>query len=369
MRAQKILFFFTFILLFSACGNTDTSSESDDNLNSAQAAKEATASLQDTDMKYAEQELKDESKMEDSKIESQAAPSTINKKPPKVVKASQTIETKKEKKREVNTAPISEKEDDEKELGYVKEDNDNKVDETKIIETSSPKTEIEQEPEIQEEEPAKPVFNHASFDQLLRKHVSSAGKVNYKGFKTDEAKLDAYLKLLENNSPKSDWSRQKKMAFWINAYNAATIKLILKNYPVSSIMKLHGGKPWDVKWIKIGDKTYTLNNIENDILRPKYKDARIHFAVNCAAKSCPPLLNKAWTESNLESNLEKQTRSFIKNTSQNTISAKAITISKIFEWYAVDFGDIITFLNKYSTTKINSGAKVNYKEYDWSLNN
>ena len=124
---------------------------------------------------------------------------------------------------------------------------------------------------------------------LLRKYVNSSGKVNYKGFKSDKSKLDAYLKELENNPIQENWSKAKKMAYWINAYNAFTIKLIVDNYPISSITKLHGGKPWDVKWIKLGGQTYSLNNIENDILRPKYKDARIHFAVNCAAKSCPPL--------------------------------------------------------------------------------
>ena len=89
---------------------------------------------------------------------------------------------------------------------------------------------------------------------------------------------------------------QKKMAYWINVYNAFTIKMIVDNYPVSSITKLHGGKPWDVKWIELGEKKYSLNEIEHNILRPQFKDARIHFAVNCAAQSCPPILNKAWTE-------------------------------------------------------------------------
>ena len=145
-------------------------------------------------------------------------------------------------------------------------------------------------------------------------------------------------------------------------------KLILDNYPTSSITKLKGGKPWDVKWIKLGSKTYSLNNIENDIIRPEFKEARIHFAVNCAAASCPPLLNQAWTPSNLEANFEKQAKAFVNNSAYNKISASKVQVSKIFEWYAGDFGDLIAYLNKYSTTKINKSAKVSYLEYDWALN-
>ncbi len=212
-------------------------------------------------------------------------------------------------------------------------------------------------------------LSHQAWDGLLKKYVSASGKVDYAGFKTDVSKFDAYLQSLQSNPPQPDWARNEKMAYWINAYNAFTIKLIVDNYPVSSITKLNGGKPWDKKWIKIGGKTYSLNNIENDILRPKYKDARIHFAVNCAAKSCPPLLNRAWTADNLISNFEKQAKAFINNPSFNVITANKVQVSKIFDWYGADFGNLIAFLNKYSTTKISSGAKVEFKEYDWELNN
>ncbi len=210
-------------------------------------------------------------------------------------------------------------------------------------------------------------FNHSKWNELLQKYVSDSGKVNYKGFQSD-SKFETYLNELKNNPVQSDWSREKKMAYWINAYNAFTIKMITDNYPVSSITELEGGKPWDKKWITLGDKTYSLNNIENDILRPKYKDARIHFAVNCAAVSCPTLLNKAWTADNLESNFEKQAKTFINNSKFNDISQNKVSISKIFDWYAKDFGDITDYLNQYSSTEINDDAKVTYKEYDWALN-
>ncbi len=230
-----------------------------------------------------------------------------------------------------------------------------------------PKTKPTPEKVAVEKAPAPKAFSHTSWDELLRKHVSSSGKVNYKGIKGEQSKFEDYLKDLAANPVKSDWSRGKKMAYWINAYNAYTIKLIIDNYPVASITKLNGGKPWDRKWIKLGTDTYSLNDIENNILRPQFKDARIHFAVNCAAKSCPPVLNRAWTAANLNSNFEKQTKAFI-NGSLNEISAKKVKLSKIFDWYGEDFGDLISFLNKYSTEPIDNNAKIEFVEYDWALN-
>lgn len=234
------------------------------------------------------------------------------------------------------------------------------------VEPVEPVTLIEEvAPEPEEE---LPVLSHQIWDALLKKHVSSTGKVNYAGFKKDKTQLQQYLDLLATNPVQSSWSRNKKMAYWINAYNAFTVKLIVDHYPVSSITKIHSGKPWSKQWIKLGNQTYSLDQIENEILRPRYKDARIHFAVNCAAQSCPPLLNQAWTAENLEANFEKQARSFINNSKFNKIAEKKVQISKIFEWYAEDFDNIINYLNKYSQTAIKSNAKVTYLEYDWALN-
>ncbi|MFK7810253.1 MAG: DUF547 domain-containing protein [Saprospiraceae bacterium] len=236
---------------------------------------------------------------------------------------------------------------------------------------TAPTTKPVEKPAPTKKEEAKPVddkVDHAPFDALLRKHVSSSGKVNYKGLKTDQSKLDAYLAALSGNPIQSSWSRNEKMAYWINMYNAFTIKLIVDNYPVESITKLEGGKPWDKKWIKSGDATYSLNQIENEILRPRYKEAAIHFAVNCAAKSCPPLLNRAWTANNLQANFKKQAKNFINSAKYNKINSDKVEVSKIFDWYKADFGNLIDYLNKYSDTKINSDASINYLEYDWALN-
>lgn len=211
-------------------------------------------------------------------------------------------------------------------------------------------------------------MSHEVFDQLLRKYVSANGVVDYQGIKTDINKFDGYLEELRRNPVNNKWSKDKQLAYWINAYNAFTIKMIINNYPVSKITDLEGGKPWDKSWIKLGNKTYSLNNIENDIIRPQFEEPRIHFAVNCAAKSCPPLLNRAWTEENLEKFLATQTKNFITNVNYNQIKSTKATISKIFDWYKEDFSDLIAFLNKYSDTKLKQNSEISFMEYNWSLN-
>ncbi|MCB9081397.1 MAG: DUF547 domain-containing protein [Lewinellaceae bacterium] len=210
--------------------------------------------------------------------------------------------------------------------------------------------------------------DHQAWNTLLEQYVSAEGRVNYAGLKKDQAKLNAYLKTLSGLHPQSSWSRNEQMAFWINAYNAFTVKLILDHSPLTSIMDVDKGKAWDRKWINIGDKTYSLNNIENDILRPQFKDARIHFAVNCAARSCPPLLNKAFTAAQLEDQLNLQARKFINNSRFNQLQGNQAKVSKVFEWYSADFGNLVSFLNRYAKTKLSANAKISYLEYDWALN-
>ncbi|MBK7935674.1 MAG: DUF547 domain-containing protein [Lewinellaceae bacterium] len=212
------------------------------------------------------------------------------------------------------------------------------------------------------------VLSHAGLDSLLQKYVSDAGKVNYKGLKADKTALYTYCQALSDHPVAENEAREEKMAYWINAYNAFTLKLIVDNYPAKSILNFDGGKTWDVKRIRIGDKKYSLNNIENDILRPQFKDARIHFAINCAAQSCPPLWNHAYTAENLDSTLEARTKVFINDLSFNTISASKARVSKIFDWYAADFGDLKKYLNKYSATQLKNSATISFQEYDWNLN-
>jgi len=211
-------------------------------------------------------------------------------------------------------------------------------------------------------------FDHSIFDELTRNNIDENGAVNYAQLKKKEATLDQYLTQLASDRPTDSWERNEQLAYWINAYNAFTIKLILKNYPVAHITDLNDGDPWKVMWIKLGDKNYSLNNIEHDIIRPQFNEPRIHFAVNCAAKSCPPIQNKAYTSDNLEDLLDKSTRSFVNNSKFNRISPNKAELSKIFEWYAEDFEDLKAFVNQYSDIKLGKNASVSYLDYDWSLN-
>jgi hypothetical protein len=209
---------------------------------------------------------------------------------------------------------------------------------------------------------------HEPFSMLLQKYVSAAGKVDYKGLRKEKASLEAYTTALGKQVPTASTNKNASLAYWINAYNAFTLQLIVNNYPVKSITNLSGGKPWDVKFIDLGGKKYSLNQIENDIIRPQCKDARIHFALNCAAVSCPPLANTAYTEANVQALLTARTKSFLNNTSANELSASKATVSKLFDWYKADFGDVATFINQYSATKLNGNAVIAYKEYNWGLN-
>lgn len=228
---------------------------------------------------------------------------------------------------------------------------------TKPLEETKPSTPVQ----------TKPV--HKAFTVLLSKHVSSSGKVNYEGFKSDIGKLDAYLKALEDFPPATGWSRAERLSYWINAYNAYTIKLIVDNYPVSSIQDINSGKPWDKVWINLAGRKLSLNAIENDIIRPTFNEPRIHFAVNCAAKSCPPLANKAFTKDNLESLLEARTVAFINDSSYNNLGDNPPKISKIFDWYGKDFGDVAAYINKYMNLKRPPVTELDYLDYNWDLNN
>ncbi|WP_239540761.1 DUF547 domain-containing protein [Spongiivirga citrea] len=211
-------------------------------------------------------------------------------------------------------------------------------------------------------------FDHDVFDALLKKHVTDQGNVNYKAFKADRTELKTYLTSLSNNMPKDDWKREDVLAYWINAYNAFTIKLIIDNYPTKSIKDIKD--PWGARFFKLGKKWYNLNEIEHQILR-KMDEPRIHFAINCASVSCPQLFNEAFKADTLEEQLTTATKVFLSDTSRNELTANSIKVSKIFKWFSKDFkkdGNLIDFLNKYSEVAISNKAKLSYMDYDWNLN-
>lgn len=221
-------------------------------------------------------------------------------------------------------------------------------------------------------------LDHVVWDSLLHRHVSKEGWVDYKGMIKDSMALQQYLAQLSAANPNStDWTENQKMAFWINAYNAFTVKLIVDHYPVKSIKDIKRGIPfvntvWDIKFIKIGGKIYDLNNIEHSILRPDYKDARVHAAINCASYSCPALRAEAFTAEKLDAQLSDAMRIFVNDPLRNRVTASQADISEIFKWFRGDFtrgaGSIRGFLNQYAHTGLKSNGKINYLNYDWRLN-
>ena len=213
-------------------------------------------------------------------------------------------------------------------------------------------------------------LDHAIWDQILLINVSDDGKVNYKGFMRDSAQLYQYFDYLSENSPTPEWSKEETLAYWINAYNAYTIKLIIDNYPLKSIKDIND--PWGKQFFKIDGVLYSLNELEHKILR-KLNEPRIHFAINCASYSCPIVWNRAFTASNIDEALDRQTRNFINDPTRNIITEDVVEVSKIFSWFKKDFRttggeDTKAFINKYATIKIDKQKKKGYKKYNWSLN-
>jgi len=217
--------------------------------------------------------------------------------------------------------------------------------------------------------PSAPVYtNHTSYNDLLKQYVTPEGNVNYDGFKSNWKTLRDYIAVLAERTPDDSWPLEEQLAYWMNAYNALTVDLILRHYPLSSIKDIKD--PWGQRFWKLGGKWINLNEIEHEILRKK-GDPRIHFGINCASFSCPPLLNEAFTAQKVDAQLDDLARRFINDSQRNIITANNIEISKIFSWFAKDFktdGSIIDFLNKYSEVTITSKAKRKFKDYDWTLN-
>ncbi len=211
-------------------------------------------------------------------------------------------------------------------------------------------------------------FDHSIFNNLLQKHVTATGNVDYKGFKRDYNALKNYINLLGTHQPTESWNNSDKLAYWINAYNAMTIDLINRNYPVKSINDID--KPWEQRLWKLGKKWYNLNEIEHQILR-KMNEPRIHFAIVCASFSCPKLQNKVFRASSLEEQLTNATKEFLSDSNRNNLSENSLKLSKIFKWFAKDFkqnGSLIDFLNQYADIKISNNAKKSFKDYNWDLN-
>ena len=220
-------------------------------------------------------------------------------------------------------------------------------------------------------------IDNVVFAQLLQKHLEN-GLVDYQGFKEDESVLDSYLQQLARVNP-DQLTDKEAFSFYVNAYNAWTIKLILKNFPGIKSIKSVGGpfkNPWKLEIAEIGGNLITLDDIEHGILRPRFGDPRVHFAVNCASIGCPPLRIEPYTGQHLDLQLDESTKSFVNDPRKNHLDGNTLYVSKIFKWYAEDFEDgVIDFVAKYAVgtfkQQIESrkdSLKIKYLDYDWSLN-
>ncbi|MBC2743013.1 MAG: DUF547 domain-containing protein [Desulfosarcina sp.] len=219
--------------------------------------------------------------------------------------------------------------------------------------------------------------DHSLYASMLSRHVED-GVVDYKGFQDDEAIFDQYLETIAAVDP-DRLSKDEQFAFYANAYNAWTIKLILFRFPDIRSIKDLGSlfkSPWKKKIARIDGKLLTLDQIEHDILRKQFKDPRVHFAVNCASKSCPPLQGEPFTGSRLNDQLNRAATAFINTLRFNRLEGNTLWVSKIFDWFSEDFhGDVIGYFIKFADVPLrdqllkNKGRiKVKYLDYDWSLN-
>ena len=220
-------------------------------------------------------------------------------------------------------------------------------------------------------------MDNTLYERLLKQYVNQ-GVVDYRGFKNEEAVLDQYLKVLENTESRK-LSGSERFAFYVNAYNAWTIKLILSAYPgLKSIKELGGflSTPWKKKIARIDGDMLTLDAIEHDILRKQFKDPRVHFVVNCASQGCPPLRPEPYQGNILDRQLEEMTAAFLNDPSRNYLKGNTLSVSSIFKWFAEDFNnDIVGYFEKYAREDlkkrleaIRDKIEIKYLDYDWALN-
>ncbi len=226
--------------------------------------------------------------------------------------------------------------------------------------------------------------DHSLWGKTLDVFVKDQGKttiVDYRSLKENSFLFEEYLEDLSGVTQDefNGWEKEEQLAFLINAYNAFTVKLIIDNYPLKSIKDLGGlfSNPWKKKFFTLfGEKTY-LDHIEHDLIRKKFKEPRIHAAVNCASISCPKLSKRAYVAKNLEEQLEEAMKEFMQDENRNHLLKDKLYLSSIFKWYGRDFGEkekeIKDFLWPYFNFKeeeksLYNRARIKYLPYNWSLN-
>ena len=225
--------------------------------------------------------------------------------------------------------------------------------------------------------------SHAALDRVLKARVKN-DRVDYAGLKADSKDLDAWLKNAGGvtEAEFNRWSQPQQLAFLMNLYNAATLRLIIDNYPLKSIKDIGSlfKGPWKQEVVPLFGKTVTLDHLEHDILRKKYAEPRLHFAIVCAAKGCPPLRAEAFVPDKLNEQLDEQGRIFMGTKEKNRFDAKGGTLylSPIFKWFSEDFekksGSVTKFVTPFFPPEVQKqiqaakSSDIRYTDYDWSLN-
>lgn len=226
-------------------------------------------------------------------------------------------------------------------------------------------------------------IDHTAFDQLLKKYVDENGRVNYKAWHQSSADRDVLKKYLDDMSranPDQQATREAKLAYWINAYNAVTIEGILRVYPTTSIRnhtaRLFGYNIWKNLIFSAGDKRVSLEDIEHKILR-KMNEPRIHFAIVCASIGCPRLLNEAYVGQRLEQQLAGNAKDFFGRQQNLQIDGRTLKLSQILSWFGSDFGGtqqqqmqkLSPYFPSTAQTLVASGNyQLKFLTYDWDLN-
>lgn len=215
------------------------------------------------------------------------------------------------------------------------------------------------------------------YKNVLQTYVQD-GLVDYAGLKSNPEDLKLYLKqtsvVTKENFDK--WNKDEQLAFLINVYNAQSLALIIENYPIKSIKDIASdtGGAWKLPIVNLFGELLTLDTLENEVIRTNHPDPRVHFALVCAALGCPDLINTPYEAKTLDTQLEKQTKTFLMDSDKNSIDTeqKILKLSPIFDWFKEDFsaksGSVIEFVNPYYDNKANKEFKIEYTNYDWSLN-
>ena len=213
------------------------------------------------------------------------------------------------------------------------------------------------------------------YSRLLGKYVTPHG-VKYAAWKSNAADMAALGKVVADIAQeKPEGGKDEKLAFYFNAYNANILNGVLEKYPTKSVRDIAPLFGFFTQTrITVSGEKMSFNHLEKDIIHG-YGEPRMHFALNCASVSCPPLLNKAWTAGNLNAELDKSASAFLNNNKYGvevTDGGKGAAVSKIFDWYAGDFGGagagVLAFIDKYRKPPLPADAKVSIQDYNWSLN-